>query len=371
MVYIANFEADPSVILKPKREQGFTSCAGGRNYATKSDVQMAATKIRWGIIGVGDVTEVKSGPALQKIADSSIVAVMRRHGDKARDYARRHGVPRWYDDADRLINDPEVNAVYIATPPHVHADYTRRAAAAGKAVYVEKPMARTFAECQQMISACRQAGVPLFVAYYRRALPSFLKVKEIVDSGRIGQIRAIDIRLIKTPDPDILQGIVQPDNWRVQPEISGGGYFHDLAAHQLDILDFICGPIGRASGFARNQAGRYAADDIVSGTFLFENGIPGLGLWCFTASAASSRDTMKIIGSEGEIDFACFDHFDVTLRLAGQKAEVFTFERPQHIQQPLLQTVVDDLLGRATCPSKGETAARTSWVMDQLTAESS
>src|SRR5687768_17696565 len=121
--------------------------------------------IRWGIIGCGDVTEVKSGPALQNAEHSRLVAVMRRTGSLARDYAERHGVPRWYDDADALIGDPEVDAVYVATPPDSHKDYTLRAARAGKPVYVEKPMALNFAECQAMVQACRDAGVPLFVAF--------------------------------------------------------------------------------------------------------------------------------------------------------------------------------------------------------------
>ena len=133
--------------------------------------------IRWGIIGCGDVTEVKSGPGFQKAQHSSLVAVMRRTGELARDYARRHGVPRWYDNAEALIDDPDVDAVYIATPPAYHKEYALLSAQAGKPVYVEKPMALNFEECQMMIEVCRAAGVPLFVAYYRRALSRFLKVR--------------------------------------------------------------------------------------------------------------------------------------------------------------------------------------------------
>src|SRR5690348_3615465 len=111
--------------------------------------------IRWGIIGVGDVTEIKSGPAFYKADHSQLVAVMRRNGDKARDFAERHDVPHWYDDADALIHDEEVDAVYIATPPDSHESYTLKVAAAGKPVYCEKPMARTYAECQVMVEACQ------------------------------------------------------------------------------------------------------------------------------------------------------------------------------------------------------------------------
>ena len=195
-------------------------------------------KIRWGIIGCGDVTEVKSGPAFYKIEGSELVAVMRRDGDKARDYAQRHQVPRWYDQADALIADAEVDAVYIATPPDSHAEYTIQVARAGKPVYVEKPMARNHAECQAMIAACQQAQVPLFVAYYRRTLPAFCKVKALVDEGAIGPVRYVSIELCQPAgeNPDDLP-------WRVVPEISGGGYFFDLASHQLDYLDHLLGPI--------------------------------------------------------------------------------------------------------------------------------
>ena len=123
--------------------------------------------VRWGIIGCGNVTEVKSGPAFQKADGSALVAVMRRNGEKAKDYALRHGVPKWTDNADALIHDPDVDAVYIATPPDSHAMYTKRVAEAGKPVYVEKPMGRTYSECCDMLDVCKQMGVPLFVANSR------------------------------------------------------------------------------------------------------------------------------------------------------------------------------------------------------------
>ena len=141
-------------------------------------------RVRWGIIGVGDVTERKSGPAFYKAPHSELVAVMRRNGDKAHDFAERHGVPRWYDDGDALIADPDVDVVYISTPPDTHKEYTLKVAAAGKPVFCEKPMARNFAECREMIEACDAAGVPLWVAFYRRSMPRFLKIKELLEEGR-------------------------------------------------------------------------------------------------------------------------------------------------------------------------------------------
>lgn len=326
-------------------------------------------EVRWGIIGVGDVCEVKSGPALQLATGSRLVAVMRRNGEKARDYAERHGVPKWYDDAGALISDPEVNAVYIATPPDTHEYYTLQVAAAGKPVYVEKPMARTHAECLSMVQRCEVAGIPLFVAYYRRALPNFLKVKEIIDNGLIGTVRCVDIKLFKPLKPDQERPDQHTANWRVHPDIAGGGYFYDLAAHQLDYLDYLLGPIQQATGFAANQAGLYAAEDIVCGSFQFKNGILGQGLWCFTGSDDAALDLTTIYGSKGQVSFQYFSEYKVFLQLDGQAPEVMSFDMPRHIQQPLIQQVVDELLGKGQSPSTGLSGARTNWVMGKITGK--
>jgi predicted dehydrogenase len=317
--------------------------------------------IRWGIIGCGDVTEVKSGPGFQKARGSSLVAVMRRSGDLARDYALRHGVPRWYDDAEELIADPEVDAVYIATPPNAHQAYTLRCAAAGKPVYVEKPMALSHAECEEMIAACRAAGVPLFVAYYRRALARFLKVKKLLDARAIGEVRFVSVTLHQPPSPDELDPRRLP--WRVLPDVAGGGKFVDVGSHMLDMLDFLLGPIRSAQGAASNQAALYPAEDIVTASFLFESGVHGVGAWCF--SAHTHLDRTEIVGSDGTIVFSTFDARPVTLTTRAG-AQEFAYGYPPHVQQPLIQTVVDALNGSGSCPSTGESGARSSWVMDQL-----
>jgi predicted dehydrogenase len=321
-------------------------------------------QIRWGIIGCGNVTEVKSGPAFSKIVGSELVAVMRRDAEKAKDYARRHGVPKWYTDADRLIHDPDVDAIYIATPPDSHAEYTIRAAAAGKPVYVEKPMACDYQECVQMIEACKKAGVPLFVAYYRRCLPAFLKVKELIESGAVGQVRFVSIMLCRPPEQRDLDQENLP--WRVIPEIAGGGYFFDLGSHQLDFLDYVFGPIVSVHGHAANQAGWYLAEDIVCASLTFESGVLGSGIWCFSASETTKTERTEIIGSAGKIIYSNFE-LDVPVTLVTQAGvQEFSSPTPEHVQQPLIQTVVDELQGRGRSPSTGVTAARTSWVMDAI-----
>ncbi|MDH5603061.1 MAG: Gfo/Idh/MocA family oxidoreductase [Cyclobacteriaceae bacterium] len=326
--------------------------------------KISSNTVKWGIIGVGDVCEIKSAPAMNLVPNSRVEAVMRRNGEKARDYARRHGIAKWYDDADTLINDPEINAIYIATPPHVHAEYTIKAAAAGKPVYVEKPMAKTHQECEAMVAACATAGVPLYTAYYRRALPNFLKVKDIIDSGILGDIRMVEIRLHKPLEPDIITH--QDFHWRTDPAIAGGGYFYDLGSHQLDLLDFFFGPVTSASGHIANQAGQYKAEDIVTATMVFESGVLGTGSWVFTTGESSDKEIICIMGSKGQVTFSTFGKPNILLETDEKGEEHFAFEFPKHIQQPLIELIVGDLLGTATCPSTGVSGARTNRVMEWI-----
>ncbi|WP_087974201.1 Gfo/Idh/MocA family protein [Oceanobacillus rekensis] len=319
---------------------------------------MKLEKVRWGIIGCGDVTEVKSGPAFQKSKNSELVAVMRRNGKLAKDYAERHGVPKWYDDADALINDSAVDAVYIATPPSSHKEYTIKVAKAGKPIYVEKPMALNIEECNEMIAACKEAGVPLYVAYYRRAMPRFVKIKELLDNHAIGDVRFVSTTQYQKPMEDL------KDSWRVKPEISGGGLFFDVGSHTLDILDFLLGPIKEIKGFTANQAGNYEVEDIVTGAYLFESGIHGMGNWCFTAY--DNVDKNEIIGSKGKITFSTTGNEPVVLTTMDGTKE-FAFDIPQHVHQPLVETIVAELTGQSDkCPSTGVSGARTNMVMEQF-----
>jgi predicted dehydrogenase len=323
-------------------------------------------EVRWGIIGVGQVCEVKSAPAMQTVPHSQLVAVMRRNQEKARDYAARHGIPKWYGVAEALIADPAVNAIYIATPPDTHAHYTLLAAAAGKPVYVEKPMARNHAECQQMIKACKAADVPLFVAYYRRALPHFSKIKEVIGKGLIGEVRSVHIQLNQSLVPALVGR--REDNWRVDPKIAGGGYFYDLASHQLDYLDFLFGPVISAKGHHGRQAKQYEAEDMVAGSFFFENGVIGTGNWCFTSAQVGAMDRTEIFGSKGRIRYETFGQGAFELETEKGGFQKFRFELPTHIQFNLIKSIVEELRGEGICPSTGISAARTNWVLEQMMA---
>ena len=321
-------------------------------------------EVRWGILGVGDVCEVKSAPAMNIVNGSRLVAVMRRNEEQAEDYAQRHRVPKWYSDADSLIHDPDVNAIYIATPPNAHKELTLKAAAAGKPVYVEKPMGRTYRECQEMIAACADADVPLYVAYYRRTLPHFEKIKELIESNAIGEVRHVRVELNQQLLPQVVKDL--DNDWRVDPEIAGGGYFYDLASHQFDLLDFLLGPIETAAGIVANQAGQYAAEDIVSAAFRFESGVMGSGTWCFSTGQVSEKDETTIVGSAGQISFETFSAGEFVLNTDAGGEQTFEFDLPEHIQQHLIDAVVSDLLGNGTSPSTGESAARTNRVMDEI-----
>ena len=325
-------------------------------------------KVVWGIIGAGDVCEVKSAPALYTIPHSEVKMVMRRNAIKAADFALRHGIGQWTTNLDELLNDGEINAVYIATPPDTHAALTLKCAQAGKAVYVEKPMANTHAECLAMIEACRAANVPLFTAYYRRTLPGFLKVKELVESGALGDIRFVNIEMYQPLQADIIANLAT--NWRVNPEIAGGGYFHDLASHQLDYLDFLFGPITDSKGVTSNQAGMYPADDIVTASFRFENGVLGTGMWCFTTDKVSEKDFTRIVGSKGELTFNTFGSpMIVQLKTREGGSEEFSYIHAQPIQEPLVRVIVAELRGLGVSPSTGASGARTTLVLDRITKD--
>jgi len=324
-------------------------------------------KINWGIIGCGDVTEVKSGPAFNKVKNSELVAVMRRDGEKAKDYALRHNVPKWYTDAGSLINDPGVNAVYIATPPSSHEEYTIAVLEAGKPVYVEKPMSVDAASANRMVKAAKGKNIKLTVAHYRRAQPLFKKIKQLLSEKIIGEVRFARSELYK----QLLSKeelTVPKTAWRVDTAIAGGGLFHDLSPHQLDLMYYFFGDVSKASGIAINQAGLYVADDIVTGNILFKNSVVFDGLWCFNASAADEKDNCDIVGDNGKISFSFFEHRPVTVTVNG-KTDSFSFEPLQHVQQPMIEEVVKYFLDEGPDPCSADEGAIVMKLIDDFTTK--
>ncbi len=316
--------------------------------------------IRWGIIGCGDVTERKSGPAYQKTEGFELYAVMRRDADKAADYAKRHNVPKFYSDADALINDPEVDAVYIATPPDTHKLYALKVAQAGKPCCIEKPMAPSYDECVAICEAFEKKQLPLFVAYYRRSLPRFLQVKLWIDEGKIGEVRHVNWHLSKTPSPVDLSGEY---NWRTDAKIAKAGYFDDLASHGLDLFVYLFGNAKKVSGNSLNQQGLYSADDAVAASWVHESGVTGTGSWNF--GSFERADSVTIIGSEGKIEFAVFDDVPLVLTIANNREEL-EIPHPENIQLYHVKNIHEHLRGNDQHPSTGLTGAHTSWIMDSM-----
>jgi predicted dehydrogenase len=322
-------------------------------------------KISWGIIGCGDVTEVKSGPAFNKVPHSELVAVMRRDAVKAQDYARRHHVPKWYSDADALINDAEINAIYVATPPSSHEAYTLAAFKAGKPVYVEKPMTIDATSAARMAVNARENNLKLVVAHYRRAQPLFKKIKQLLDEKAIGETRFARLELYKkTTTPEEL---LNPQKaWRVNTAESGGGLFHDLAPHQLDLMYYFFGAPKNVSGFAVNQAGVYNADDMVAGTIEFRNGVLFSGIWGFNVDVTDEKDYCEIMGEKGKISFSFFEHKPITLTTS-EKIEMISFDPLPHVQQPMIERVVEYFRDKGPNPCSGEDGIEVMKLLDAFT----
>ena len=319
--------------------------------------------IQWGFIGCGEVTERKSGPAFSEVEGSSVVAVMSRTEKHARTYAVAHGIKKWYTDAQELIDDPDVNAVYVATPPSSHATYAIMAMKAGKPVYVEKPLAASYDDCARINRISEQTGIPCFVAYYRRYLPYFQKVKDIVGQGVIGKIINVQIRFAVPPRDLDYNSKNLP--WRVQRDIAGGGYFYDMAPHQLDLLQDMFGVILEARGIRANRGGFYEAEDSVSACFRFENGLPGSGSWCYVAHESAREDCIEIIGTKGLVSFSVFDYQPIRLQTS-KGEESITVPNPPYVQYPLIKNVIEHLQGLSVCTCTSVSATPVNWVMDRI-----
>ena len=318
------------------------------------------TPVRWGIIGCGNVTEVKSGPPYSITPGFELTMVMRRDKAKLVDYATRHAIPNYTTDASELIHSNLVDAVYIATPPDTHKKYALMVAEAGKPCCIEKPMTPSYAESLSIYQAFNEKQLPLYVAYYRRSLPRFLKIKEWLDAGLIGTIRQITWHKSRTPSPTDTSKI---PNWRTEARVAPGGYFDDLASHGLDLFAFLLGEIVTANGLANNQQGLYTSKDAIVGNWMHKNGVMGSGVWNFGLNTA--QDEVVIYGSEGEIRFAVLDEAPITIS-ANIIEESLEIPHPKHVQEFHVLNMKKDLFGIQDHPSSGQTALRTSWVMDAI-----
>ena len=288
---------------------------------------------------------------------------MRRNGGARRGLRAASRRPAWYDDAERLITTPRWTPSTSRPRRARTSSYALAVCAAGKPAYVEKPMARSHAECRRMVEAFAAARVPLFVAYYRRALDRFRKTRELVEGGALGRVTGVAVRFAG-PHHRALDGGPLP--WRLSAADAGGGLFLDLGCHTLDVLDLVLGPLAdvRGSGGQRRLAacGRgHGRDDVRHGRR--RAGDRALELRQRRARGRDRRFRAKRARSSSRPSAT-----SRSCCVAASIVETFDLPNPPHIQQPMIQSVVDELLGSGRAPSTGVTAARTSAVMDTVLA---
>ena len=316
-------------------------------------------QIRWGFLGCGNVVRKKSGDAFRSVPNSTISAIMRRDLAAAEDAARYFGASFWCDTQEALLAS-EIDAVYIATPPGLHYEQALACLQAGKPVYLEKPFARNYTEAAALTEAFRTAGIPLYVGHYRRALPRFLKIRQLLQSGIIGQIQSVDFFLNRVFDPKEAQ-----TKWLYNPVLSGGGKFYDIAPHTVDIFQFLFGEIKTVSGSAVNLDMGCPLENLVEMDVTTEQGIHGHLRFCCTAAEKSDR--MTVTGSAGTMEFSVHGKMDIKIRNPeGALLEDMTIQDPVTVEQPMVQTVVEDLLGLGRCSSHAEEVLSTYYVIDQV-----
>jgi predicted dehydrogenase len=285
---------------------------------------------------------------------------MRRDYEKAKDYAERHEVKTVYTQAEEMIENSNIDAIYIATPPDSHKFYALKVANAGKPCCIEKPLTPSYKDSLAIHRAFQDKEVPLFVAYYRRSLPRFNEVKNTLDSGDLGEIRHITWNLSKPANQFDLTGKY---NWRTEKKIALGGYFDDLASHGLDLFAYLLGDFDEVKGIRLNQQGLYSSLDAISACWSHRNGVTGSGSWTF--GCHNRQDNVEIYGSKGNIKFSIFDEKPLIICNTAGEREVF-IKNPDNIQLYHVQNIANQLFSGAPHPSNGLSATHTSWVMDKI-----
>jgi len=313
--------------------------------------------VKWGIIGCGSVAEYKGGPALYDAENSELVAVMRRDEKLAADFAQRHGAKRHYSAVGQILADEEVSAVYIATPPHVHAEQTIAAAEAGKHVLCEKPMAMNVTECRSMISACQDNGVQLMIAYYRRFWPIAQKMKQLLDEGAVGRptmARAHCACLWQPPEE-------ASTFWRIQPEIAGGGFLWDIGAHRLDLLLQMMGDIASLGALVDAVHFDIAVDDSSSLVMQFASGAHGIGMFYWNVGA--NIDVLEVAGPGGRLIATDLGAGNLTL-IQGDRTEEFHLPPPKITHLPLIEHYVQCILSGEPNALPGEEGMKTTAIIE-------
>ncbi len=304
--------------------------------------------VRWGIIGVGNVAEFKSGPALMQAPGSTVVAVMRRDAEKARDFAVRHGIPRWYIDIDALLADPEVDAVYVASPHHLHLAHVTRAAQAGKAILCEKPVGVSTAEAQTVVDACRAASVPLSVAYYRRYWPVVQEMRRLLADGAIGEVVQARVQLADhyLPDPQ--------RTWLTEPEQAGGGALANAGSHWIDLVRYLMGDVVEVTAACAGHFGGFKTEDTIGVQMrLASQALVSLNVTLCSPAAVNEFD---IAGTEGRLFAGPLSDGRLMLQRGNREPEALHFPRSDAAHMELVTEVVRRLSAGEPSPIPGEEA---------------
>ncbi len=314
---------------------------------------------RWGLIGCGDIAKKRIAPALRDLENCDLVAVNRQNYDLAEAFAKEFGAQKWYKDWQELLKDDEIDAVYIATPVYLHAEQTIAAAKAGKHVLCEKPMAMNAAECQAMIDACETNGVKLGVAYYRHFYPVVDRIKEIVNSGEIGDPVVTQINVFEVFD----RKPGEARYWLTQKDMAGGGPIMDVGSHRIELLLNVFGEIKKATGFANNVVLDRDVEDTGVVQFEFESSIVGVLTVCH--AAIEPQDTFKIFGTKGTIYVSVLNNGDLTVKT---KKGVRTETLPPHtnVHQPHIDAFVKSIQGNDPVIVDGIAGKRVSEIEDEI-----
>jgi len=317
--------------------------------------------IAWGLIGAGDIARKRVAPALRDAPSSTLLAVSRARSELAAEFAREFGIPRPYADWRELIADRDVDAVYIATPVRVHAEQAIAAAAAGKHVLCEKPMAMTAAECDRIIAACRANGVALGVAYYRHFYPVIARIKAIVASGEVGDavLAQLDAFEQFNPSPE------SPRGWLLNRAESGGGPMMDFGCHRLEILVNLFGAVRRVTSLVANAALERDVEDTAVAALQFERGT--CATVTVTHAAQEARDAVSIFCTRGSLHVGTLNRGELRITTAG--GELHESHPPAaNIHQPLIEDFVDAVLTGREPGVGGDVGRAVAQVVDTLYA---
>ncbi|MBN1466733.1 Gfo/Idh/MocA family oxidoreductase [candidate division KSB1 bacterium] len=252
-------------------------------------------KLNWGLIGCGDIARRRVAPALRDLTQCELVSVNRKDYGKAETFALEFGARKWIREWPELISDPEIDAVYIATPVHLHAEQTIAAVQAGKHILCEKPMALNLRECDAMIEAATANSVTLGVAYYRHFYPVIIRIKNIITRGDMGKI--VSIQMNAASHFNALPG--EPRYWLLVKEQAGGGPMMDFGCHRIEVLLNLVGPIVKVRSVVNQVSYAREVEDTASALFEFANGAHGS---LFVSHAAfEAQDTLAIYGTRGSL----------------------------------------------------------------------